>query len=141
MAKQVRDGFEKYGKLNKKIADEVITSVTETTDASKLSDIVAVHLGAEIARKQSLLETTEVGDRLAQILELLDGEASVLKVEKKIRGRVKRQMEKTQREYYLNEQMKAIQTELGDDEPDEMDEIRKKVEKTKLTKEGQREGR
>ena len=110
MAKEVRKGFESYGKLNKKVADEVISSVLETTDASKLSDIVSVHLGADIARKQSLLESTEVGDRLAQILELLDGEASVLKVEKKIRGRVKRQMEKTQREYYLNEQMKAIQT-------------------------------
>ena len=135
MAKQVTERFEKYGKLNKKVADEVITSVTETTDASKLSDIVAVHLGADIARKQSLLESAEVGDRLAQILELLDGEASLLKVEKKIRGRVKRQMEKTQREYYLNEQMKAIQTELGNDGPNEMDEIREKVEKTKLTKE------
>ncbi len=133
MATQVRDGFESYGKLNKKVADEVITSVMETTDASKLSDIVSVHLGADIARKQSLLESTEVGDRLAQILELLDGEASLLKVEKKIRGRVKRQMEKTQREYYLNEQMKAIQTELGGDEPDEMEELRAKVEETKLT--------
>ena len=135
MAKQVRKGFESYGKLNKKVADEVITSVSETTDASKLSDIVAVHLNADIARKQSLLESTEVGDRLAQILELLDGEASLLKVEKKIRGRVKRQMEKTQREYYLNEQMKAIQTELGGDGPDEMTEMRERVEKTKLTKE------
>ena len=135
MAKQVRKRFEAYGKLNKKVADEVISSVSETTDASKLSDIVAVHLGADIARKQSLLDSTEVGDRLAQILELLDGEASVLKVEKKIRGRVKRQMEKTQREYYLNEQMKAIQTELGGDGPDEMAEMREKVEKTKLTKE------
>jgi len=135
MAKQVRDGFESYGKLNKKVADEVITSVTETTDASKLSDIVAVHLGADIARKQALLDSTEVGDRLAQILELLDGEASVLKTEKKIRGRVKRQMEKTQREYYLNEQMKAIQTELGNDGPDEMEEMRQRAEDTKLTKE------
>jgi len=135
MAKQVRDGFESYGKLNKKVADEVVTSVSETSDPAKLSDIVAVHLGADIARKQALLESTEVGDRLAQILELLDGEASLLKVEKKIRGRVKRQMEKTQREYYLNEQMKAIQTELGNDGPDEMEEIRQKVEDTKLTKE------
>ena len=135
IAKQVREGFEAYGKLNKKVADEVITSVGDTSDASKLSDIVSVHLGADIARKQSLLETTEVGDRLAQILELLDGEASILKVEKKVRGRVKRQMEKTQREYYLNEQMKAIQTELGGDEPDEMEELRQKVEETKLTTE------
>ena len=134
MAKQVREGFESYGKLNKKVADEVVTSVSETSDASKLSDIVAVHLGADIERKQSLLESTEVGDRLAQILELLDGEASLLKVEKKIRGRVKRQMEKTQREYYLNEQMKAIQTELGGDEPDEMEELRQKADETKLTK-------
>lgn len=135
MASQVRERFEKYGKLNKKVADEVVTSVSETNDASKLSDIVAVHLGSDIARKQSLLETTEVGDRLAQILELLDGEASLLKVEKKIRGRVKRQMEKTQREYYLNEQMKAIQTELGNDGPDEIQELREKVDKTKLSKE------
>jgi len=134
MAKQVREGFASYGKLNKKVADEVITSVTETTDPSKLSDIVAVHLGADIERKQALLDSTEIGDRLAQILELLDGEASVLKVEKKIRGRVKRQMEKTQREYYLNEQMKAINKELGNDTPDEMAEIRETVEKTKLTK-------
>ena len=135
MAKQVREGFASYGKLNKKVADEVVTSVSETKDASKLSDLVAVHLGADIARKQSLLDSTEVGDRLAQILELLDGEASVLKVEKKIRGRVKRQMEKTQREYYLNEQMKAINKELGNNGPDEMEELRETVEKTKLTTE------
>ena len=135
MAKQVRERFESYGKLNKKIADEVVSSVSETTDPAKLSDIVAVHLNADIKRKQALLESTEAGDRLAQILELLDGEASVLKVEKKIRGRVKRQMEKTQREYYLNEQMKAINKELGNDGPDEMAEITERVEKTKLTKE------
>ena len=135
LAKKVRGRFSDYGKLNKKIAEDITNSVSDTKDPSKLSDIVAVHLGADIARKQALLDSIEVGDRLAQILELLDGEASVLKVEKKIRGRVKRQMEKTQREYYLNEQIKAINKELGNDAPNELDELRETIEKTKLTKE------
>ena len=135
LAEKVRGRFSDYGKLNKKIAEDITNSVSDTKDPSKLSDIVAVHLGADIARKQALLDSIEVGDRLAQILELLDGEASVLKVEKKIRGRVKRQMEKTQREYYLNEQIKAINKELGNDAPNELDELRETIEKTKLTKE------
>ncbi len=136
MAKSVKQGFEAFGKLNKKIADEVVTSVADTTDPAKLSDIVAVHLDAEIAKKQKLLAEPDVAKRLKLIRDLIDGELSVLKVEKKIRGRVKRQMEKTQREYYLNEQMKAIQTELGGgDGPDEMAEIQEKVSKTKLSKE------
>lgn len=128
--------FENYAKLNKKIAEEVGQSVAETKDPSKLSDIIAVHLGADIAAKQKLLQDSSVSSRLEQILGLIDGEASVLKVEKKIRGRVKRQMEKTQREYYLNEQMKAIQTELGGpDGKDELGELVEKIEKTKLSKE------
>ncbi len=136
LAKEVRVQFENYGSLNKKIAEEVVTSVTETKDPSKLSDIVAVHLSADIENKQNLLEETLVSKRLHTILDLIEAEASVLKVEKKIRGRVKRQMEKTQREYYLNEQMKAIQSELGNgDAPDEMVELQEKVAKTKLTKE------
>ncbi|WP_418151930.1 endopeptidase La [Litorimonas sp. RW-G-Af-16] len=136
LAKTVREQFEGYGKLNKKIAEEVVTSVTETTDADKVSDIISVHLNAPIEKKQELLETTDVAERLNQILGLIEGELSVLKVEKKIRGRVKRQMEKTQREYYLNEQMKAIQSELGNgDGPDEMAELQEKVAATKLTKE------
>lgn len=139
MADQVRSEFEKYGKMNKKIADEVVETVVQTTDAGKLSDIVSVHLNADISRKQALLATTETGDRLSQILDLIDGESSVMKVEKKIRGRVKRQMEKTQREYYLNEQMKAIQSELGNGEaPDEMAEMAEKIEKTKLSKQARK---
>ena len=133
LAKDVRDAFEAYGKLNKKIAEEVVTSVVETSDASKLSDIIAVHVNGEIAQKQELLAETKVDERLSMILNLIDGEASVLKVEKKIRGRVKRQMEKTQREYYLNEQMKAIQTELGGDGPDEITELKNRADEVKLT--------
>jgi ATP-dependent Lon protease len=136
LAKDVREKFEVYGKLNTKIAEEVVGSVTETKDPAKLSDIIAVHLNAEIKHKQDLLAEPKVIARLKSILDLIDAEASVLKVEKKIRGRVKRQMEKTQREYYLNEQMKAIQSELGDgDSPNEMAELQAKVEKTKLSKE------
>jgi len=136
LAKEVRSQFEKYGALNKKIAEEVVTSVAETSDPAKLSDIVSVHLNADIENKQNLLEESVIAKRLETILDLIDAEASVLKVEKKIRGRVKRQMEKTQREYYLNEQMKAIQSELNNgDAPDEMAELQERVVKTKLTKE------
>jgi len=136
LAGDVAMQFETYGKLNKKIAEEVVTSVTETKDPSKLTDIIAVHLNAQIEQKQELLEEVDVATRLTKILDLITGEASVLKVEKKIRGRVKRQMEKTQREYYLNEQMKAIQTELGGkDGADEFDEIQTRIEETKFTKE------
>jgi len=133
----VVDQFEKYAKLNKKIAEEVGTSVTETKDPSKLADIIAVHLNAKIDEKQALLEEFNISKRLERIFNLVDGELNVLKVEKKIRGRVKRQMEKTQREYYLNEQMKAIQTELGGsgEGKDEMTELKEKIEKTKLSKE------
>lgn len=132
----VLDRFTSYAKLNKKIAEEVVTSVSETGDAAKLSDLIAVHLNAKLDEKQELLSQTDVAARLEGILTLIDGELSVLKVEKKIRGRVKRQMEKTQREYYLNEQMKAIQTELGNgDTPDEMAELQKKIEETKFSKE------
>ena len=136
LANQVRAAFDAYGKLNKKIAEEVVTSVTETKDPAKLSDIIAVHLNAKIDAKQALIVELQVAKRLKAIFALIDGETGVLKVEKKIRGRVKRQMEKTQREYYLNEQMKAIQSELGGGEaPDEMAELQTKIEKTKLSKE------
>ncbi len=136
LANQVRAAFDAYGKLNKKIAEEVVTSVTETKDPGKLSDIIAVHLNAKIDAKQALIVELQVAKRLKAIFALIDGETGVLKVEKKIRGRVKRQMEKTQREYYLNEQMKAIQSELGGGEaPDEMAELQTKIEKTKLSKE------
>ena len=135
LANEVRDAFADFGKVNKRIADEVVASVVDTTDPSKLADTVAVHLGADLAKKQDMLETADPAERLSKIMDVIGGETSVLKVEKKIRGRVKRQMEKTQREYYLNEQMKAIQTELGNDQPDEMAELEEQVEKTKLTTE------
>ena len=136
LMKAVLSTFEGYGKLNKKIAEEVVTTVSETREPSKLSDVIAVHLNAKIADKQELLAQDDVAARLQKILDLIAGESSVLKVEKKIRGRVKRSMEKTQREYYLNEQMKAIQTELGNgDAPDEFAELQKRIDETKLTKE------
>ncbi|MEP1230677.1 MAG: endopeptidase La [Litorimonas sp.] len=139
LAKDVREAFETYSKLNKKIAEEVVTSVVETRESSKLADIIAVHVNAEIKQKQELLAETIIDERLSMILGLIDGEASVLKVEKKIRGRVKRQMEKTQREYYLNEQMKAIQTELGGGEgPDEINELKAKAEEVKLSEEARK---
>jgi len=131
----VKEEFARYGKLDKKIADEVLSSVAEIEEASKLCDVIAVHLNVKIDDKQKLLSMTSIGERLEYILELIEGEFSILKVEKKIRGRVKRQMEKTQREYYLNEQMKAIQNELGNDGPDEVADLKEKIEKTKFSKE------
>jgi len=135
LVKQVKTQFEDYGKLNKKIAEEVITSVTETNEPSKLTDVIAVHLNANIADKQTLLSEPLISSRLTKILDLLANEAGVLRVEKKIRGRVKRQMEKTQREYYLNEQMKAIQSELGNgDGNDEIGELQSRIDETKFSK-------
>jgi len=135
LASAVREEFARYGKLDKKIADEVLSSVSEIEEPSKLCDVIAVHLNVKIEDKQKLLAMTKVADRLEYILGLIEGEFSVLKVEKKIRGRVKRQMEKTQREYYLNEQMKAIQNELGNEGPDEISELKEKIDGTKFPKE------
>ncbi len=131
----VVEGFNGFAKLNKKIAEEISTSVAETKNPSKLADLIAVHLNAPQEEKQKLLAEDKVSARIEKILRLIEGEMSVLSVEKKIRGRVKRQMEKTQREYYLNEQMKAINTELGNDAPDEAAELAKKIEETKFSKE------
>lgn len=131
----VVEGFNGFAKLNKKIAEEISTSVAETKNPSKLADLIAVHLNAPQEEKQKLLAEYKVAVRIEKILRLIEGEMSVLSVEKKIRGRVKRQMEKTQREYYLNEQMKAINTELGNDAPDEVAELAKKIEDTKFSKE------
>ena len=136
LVKAVLKRFATYAKLNKKIAEEVVSSVNDTVDPGKLTDLIAVHLNATLDDKQSLLSNSAVSERLEKILDLIEGELSVLKVEKKIRGRVKRQMEKTQREYYLNEQMKAIQSELGNgDAPDEIAEIQEKLDNTKFSKE------
>jgi ATP-dependent Lon protease len=128
--------FDSYVKLNKKVPQEVLASVAQITDHSKLADTIAAHLAIKISEKQELLEMTSVPQRLEKVYALMEGEISVLQVEKRIRSRVKRQMEKTQREYYLNEQMKAIQKELGDgDEKNEIDEIEGRIKKTKLSKE------
>jgi ATP-dependent Lon protease len=128
--------FEGYVKLNKKVSPEVVGVVQQITDYGKIADTVASHLAVKISDKQAILETTAVSERLEKVLGLMESEISVLQVEKRIRTRVKRQMEKTQREYYLNEQMKAIQKELGDEEGrDELAEVEDKIKKTKLSKE------
>ena len=129
--------FESYIKLNKKIAPEVLVSINQIEDAGKLADTVASHLSIKIPEKQELLEIASVAGRLERVFSHMEGEMSVLQVEKRIRSRVKRQMEKTQREYYLNEQMKAIQKELGEGEDgkDETAELEAKIKATKLSKE------
>jgi ATP-dependent Lon protease len=129
--------FDNYVKLNKKIAPESQAEVQQIADPSKLADTIASHLTVKIAEKQSLLEMVNVGERLEKVFGLMEAEMSVLQVERKIRTRVKRQMEKTQREYYLNEQLKAIQKELGEGEEqrDELGEIEDRIKKTKLSKE------
>ncbi len=136
LARSVNAQFESYVKLNKRVSPEVIVSIGQIDDASKLADTVASHLNLKIAEKQELLEVTSIPQRLEAVYGFMEGEMSVLQVEKKIRGRVKRQMEKTQREYYLNEQMKAIQKELGDGDEgkDELTELEEKIEATKLSK-------
>ncbi len=129
--------FEQYIKLNKKIAPEVLVSLNQIEEPSKLADTVAAHLNLKIAEKQELLEVARVGERLERVFGHMESEIGVLQVEKRIRNRVKRQMEKTQREYYLNEQLKAIQKELGEGEDgkDETAELESKIKKTKLSKE------
>ncbi|MCO5730657.1 endopeptidase La [Rhizobium sp. SSA_523] len=137
LARSVVSEFENYVKLNKKISPEVVGAAGQIEDYSKLADTVASHLSIKITEKQEMLETVSVKMRLEKALGFMEGEISVLQVEKRIRSRVKRQMEKTQREYYLNEQMKAIQKELGEGEDgrDEMAELEERIAKTKLTKE------
>src|ERR687886_2108603 len=114
LARSVVSDFENYVKLNKKVSPEILGAVAQIEDYSKLADTVASHLTVKIPEKQEVLEVRSVPRRLERVLALMESEISVLQVEKRIRSRVKRQMEKTQREYYLNEQMKAIQKELGD---------------------------
>jgi len=134
LARSVVNEFENYVKLNKKVSPEVVGVVQQIEDYAKLADTVASHLAVKIPDKQGILETPSVTERLEKVLGLMESEISVLQVEKRIRTRVKRQMEKTQREYYLNEQMKAIQKELGDEEgKDELAEIEDKIKKTKLS--------
>src|ERR1700757_306756 len=137
LSRAVVEQFENYIKLNKKVPPEALASIPQIAEPGKLADSIAGHLSVKIADKQALLEIFNVVKRLEKVYALMEGEISVLQVEKKIRSRVKRQMEKTQREYYLNEQMKAIQRELGeqDDQRDELMELEKRIKKTKLSKE------
>jgi len=137
LLRTVGDEFERYAKVRKNIPEEALAAVGESTEPAKLADLVAGHLGIEVEQKQDLLETLSVSERLEKVYGLMQGEMSVLQVEKKIKTRVKSQMEKTQREYYLNEQMKAIQKELGDGEEGEGEiaELEARIAKTKLSKE------
>ncbi len=137
LARSVVADFENYVKLNKKISPEVVGAASQIEDYSKLADTVASHLAIKIPEKQEMLATLSVKERLEKAMGFMEAEISVLQVEKRIRSRVKRQMEKTQREYYLNEQMKAIQKELGEGEDgrDEASELEERIKKTKLSKE------
>jgi ATP-dependent Lon protease len=137
LGRSVVSQFEQYIKLNKKIAPEVLVSLNQIEEPSKLADTVASHLNLKIAEKQELLEVAKISERLERVFGHMESEIGVLQVEKRIRNRVKRQMEKTQREYYLNEQLKAIQKELGEGEEgkDETAELEAKIKKTKLSKE------
>jgi len=137
LSRALIEQFENYVKLNKKVPPEALAAIPQITEPGKLADNIAAHLAVKISDRQQLLEIFNVGKRLEKVFALMEGEISVLQVEKKIRSRVKRQMEKTQREYYLNEQMKAIQRELGehDDARDELIELEKRIKKTKLSKE------
>ncbi len=137
LARSVVTQFEQYVKLNKKIPAEVLVSLNQIEDPSKLADTVASHMALRVSEKQELLETIRTSERLERVYSFMENEIGVLQVEKKIRSRVKRQMEKTQREYYLNEQLKAIQKELGDtdDSREELHELEEKIRKTKFSKE------
>ncbi|WP_163269691.1 endopeptidase La [Chelativorans alearense] len=137
LARSVVADFENYVKLNKKISPEVVGAASQIEDYAKLADTVASHLAIKIPEKQEMLATLSVRERLEKAMGFMEAEISVLQVEKRIRSRVKRQMEKTQREYYLNEQMKAIQKELGEGEDgrNEVAELEERIKKTKLSKE------
>ena len=137
LSKTVVGQFDNYVKMNRKIPQEVQNVIREIDDAQKLADTVAGHLNIQISEKQALLENVSVSERLENVLGHMENEVGLLQVEKKIRGRVKRQMEKTQREYYLNEQLKAIQKELGEGEDgmDDLAELEAQIEKTKFSKE------
>ncbi|MCV6595683.1 MAG: endopeptidase La [Mangrovicoccus sp.] len=137
LVRSVSKEFEKYAKVKKNIPDEALSSIEESTEPGKLVDLVSGHLGIEVEQKQELLETLSISERLEKVYGLMQSELSVLQVEKKIKTRVKSQMERTQREYYLNEQMKAIQKELGDgdDGANEIAELEDRIAATKLSKE------
>jgi len=132
--------FEQYVKLNRKIPPELLTTLAGIDDPSRLADTVAAHLTIRLEDKQAILEIGSVAERIEKLMGLVEGEIEALQLEKRIRGRVKTQMEKSQREYYLNEQMKAIQSELGDmdDSPNDMDELNRRVEEAGMSKEAKK---
>ncbi len=137
LVRAVGEEFERYTKVKKNIPEEALAAVSDTREPARLADLVAGHLGVDVGQKQAILETLDVAERLEKVYGHMQGELSVLQVEKKIKSRVKTQMEKTQREYYLNEQMKAIQKELGDGEDgqNEVAELEERIRKTALSKE------
>jgi len=137
LVRSVSDDFERYAKIRRNVPEEALTAISEASDPGRLADLAAGHLGIEVPHKQELLETLRIDQRLEKVYALMQGEISVLQVERKIKSRVKNQMERTQREYYLNEQMKAIQKELGDGEDgqNEIGELETRIEATKFTKE------
>ena len=139
LRRAVTQQFDQYVKLNKKIPPEILTSIAGIDDAGRLADTIAAHLPLKLENKQSVLDLDAVDKRLEKLLEQLEHEVDILQVEKRIRGRVKRQMEKSQREYYLNEQVKAIQKELGDgEEGADMEELEKKIIAAKMPKEARK---
>jgi ATP-dependent Lon protease len=137
LTRSITSQFEHYVKLNKKVPPEILTSLSGIDQPGRLADTVAAHMALKLPEKQNILEISDVKQRLEQVLALIEGEIDLLQIEKRIRGRVKQQMEKSQREYYLNEQMKAIQKELGemDDAPNELADLEKKIEEAGMPKE------
>jgi ATP-dependent Lon protease len=137
LVRSVMNQFDQYVKLNKKVPPEILSSLSGIDDPARLADTIAAHMSLKIEEKQAVLEIVDLRERLEHLMGIMESEIDILQVEKRIRGRVKRQMEKSQREYYLNEQMKAIQKELGDLEeaPNEMEELQQKIEKAGLSKE------
>ncbi|MDL5032196.1 endopeptidase La [Pelomonas sp. APW6] len=139
LRRAVTQQFDQYVKLNKKIPPEILTSIAGIDDAGRLADTIAAHLPLKLDAKQSVLDLADVAKRLEKLLDLLEHEVDILQVEKRIRGRVKRQMEKSQREYYLNEQVKAIQKELGDgEEGADMEELEKRIQAARMPKEARK---
>ena len=137
LVRSIISQFEQYVKLNKKVPPEILTSLSGIDEPGRLADTVAAHMALKLSEKQRMLEIRDVKERLEQILGIIEGEIDVLQIEKRIRGRVKQQMEKSQREYYLNEQMKAIQKELGEmeDAPNEIQDLENKIEEAGMSKE------
>ncbi|UCB54053.1 MAG: endopeptidase La [Thiotrichales bacterium] len=140
LSRSILGAFDQYVKLNKKVPAEILTSLSGIDEPSRMSDTIAAHMSLKLDEKQKILEIVDVHERLEYLMRLIDGEIDLLQIEKRIRGRVKQQMEKSQREYYLNEQMKAIQKELGDmeDAPNEIEELEQRIEKAGMSKEAKK---